>query len=97
MTDKQTLPLLIAQQKNARFLKEDYKLGWLFQDDTGYLWTVWGSTSNFENAIKIAKQVINEQGERIVYLSKTPIERDKAVYEPLSLEEIDMAQEGEKP
>jgi 23S rRNA maturation-related 3'-5' exoribonuclease YhaM len=86
--NKIKLPLLIAQQKNAKFLKDDYKLGWLFQDNTGYIWTVWGSSNNFENAVKVAKQVIDEQGKRTVYLSKTPLERDKAVYEPLSLEEI---------
>jgi hypothetical protein len=86
--NEKRLPLLIAQQKNARFLKDDYKLGWLFQDNTGYLWTVWGSSNNFENAMKVAKQVINEQGDRTVYISKTPLERDKAIYEPLTLEEI---------
>lgn len=77
------LPLLIAKQKDAKILKDDYKLGWLLQDNTGYIWAVWGSSNNLENAIKVAKQTIDEKGERTVYLSETPIERDKAIYETL--------------
>lgn len=78
-------PLLIAKQKDAKFLKDDYKLGWLFQDNTGYLWTVWGSSRNLENATKAIKEVIEEKAQEgiIVYLSETPLERDKAIYEPL--------------
>lgn len=83
MTNKPT-PLLIAKQKGAKFCKEDYKLGWLFQDDTGYLWMVWGSSSNLENALKVAKQVVEEKANgTMVYLSEVPLERDKAIYEPL--------------
>lgn len=77
------LPLLIAKQKDAKFLTDDYKLGWLFQDDTTYLWTVWGSSSNLKNALKVAKEVIAEKGDRMVYLSEIPLERSKVVYEPL--------------
>jgi hypothetical protein len=85
------LPLLIAKQKGAKILKDDYKLGWLIQDETGYLWTVWGSSNNLENAKKVAKQVIEEKGSRMVYLSEVPIERGEVVYEPLpELKEVDI-------
>ena len=30
--DNKLLPILIAKQKNAPILKDDYKLGWLYQD-----------------------------------------------------------------
>jgi len=83
-------PLLIAKQKDARFLKDDYKLGWLFRDETGYLWVVWGSSNCIENALKIAKQVVSEKANSTkVYLSEIPLERDKAIYEEMpKLKEI---------
>jgi 23S rRNA maturation-related 3'-5' exoribonuclease YhaM len=84
------LPLLIAKQKDAKILKDDYKLGWLFQDDTCYLWTVWGSSNNLENAMKVAKQVIEEKGNRKVYLSKIPLKRDEVVDGSLVAEEINI-------
>lgn len=83
------LPLLIAWDKNAKLFKEDYKLGWLFQDDVSYLWTVWGSSPNLKNAFKVAKQVLEEHGDRKIYLSEQPLARDTVVYGPLDgLKEI---------
>lgn len=79
----ESLPLLIARDKNAKICKEDYKLGWLFQDDVSYFWMVWGSSINLQSALKIAKQVLVEQGERKVYLSDRPLTRDAVVHGPL--------------
>jgi hypothetical protein len=77
-------PLLIAKQKDARFLKDDYKLGWLFRDENSYLWVVWGSSRNLENALKVAKQVVTEKANgTVVYLSETTLEKGEVICEPL--------------
>lgn len=33
-----SLPILLAKDKNARFMKDDYKIGWLAQDEKSWLW-----------------------------------------------------------
>ena len=81
--DNKLPPILIAKQKDAPILKDDYKLGWLYQNKKGYIWAVWGSSNNLGNALKAADDVIRKQGPRPVYVSETPLERAKAIREPL--------------
>jgi hypothetical protein len=76
-------PLLIAKQKDAKFCKDDYKLGWLYSDDTGYCWSTWGSTTTIKNALKIAKESVENAALRKIYLSETPIVRGIVVHEEL--------------
>jgi hypothetical protein len=77
------VPLLIAKQKDAKFCKDDYKLGWLYSDDTGYYWSVWGSTRTIENAKKIAKENIENTESRKIYFSEIPILKGVIVHEEL--------------
>ena len=67
------LPILLAKDRNAKFLKDDYKIGWLQKENNEWLWMVWGSASSLENAIKCAKDTISQKGERPIYLSETPL------------------------
>jgi hypothetical protein len=76
-------PLLIARQKDAKFCKDDYKLGWLYSDNTGYYWSVWGSTTTIENALKIAKENVENTASRKIYLSEIPIEKGVVVHDDI--------------
>lgn len=91
MEDNDTkMPLLIAKQKDARFMKDDYKLGWLMQgtEEEGWYWIVWGSTSKYDNVIKIANQVLTEKGDRAVYLSEQPLLKGVICKDKLDLQNI---------
>lgn len=46
------LPLLISKQEGQTFLSDDYKLGWLVENDKEVYWMIWGSSKNKELAIK---------------------------------------------
>ncbi|MGI6436393.1 MAG: hypothetical protein ACOX0F_13790 [Syntrophomonadaceae bacterium] len=67
------LPLLIAKQKNRPILPDDYKLGWLFQDEKEGYWMIWGSCKNKETALSAAKEVLEKQGARDVFISEMPL------------------------
>lgn len=67
------LPILIAKDRNAIILKDDYKIGWLNRDGNEWLWIVWGSASSLENAIKCANDTIKQKGERPIYFSEIPL------------------------
>ena len=70
------LPLLIAKDKNAKFLKDDYKLGWIMEDDTQIYWMVWGSSKDYETAMSAARDVLNQKGYRKVFVSDNPVSRN---------------------
>jgi hypothetical protein len=82
------LPILIAKDRNAIVLKDDYKIGWLNRDGIEWLWTVWGSAANLENAIKCANDTIKQKCERPIYLSETPLIKGNIV----QTEKLDMKQ-----
>lgn len=70
-----SLPLLIAKDKNAKILKDDYKLGWITMDDKSVYWMVWGSSKDYDSALSAAKDVLNKKGNRPVYFSDNPVPR----------------------
>jgi len=70
------LPLLIAKDKNAKFLKDDYKLGWIMEDDTQIYWMVWGSSKDYKTAMSVARDVLNQKGYRKVFVSDNPMPKD---------------------
>lgn len=80
------MPILIAKDRNAKILKDDYKIGWLNRDENEWLWIVWGSAANLEKAIMCAEDTIRQKGERPVYLSETPLIKGNIV----QTEELDM-------
>ena len=67
------LALLVARRKGDKILPTDYKLGWLFKDDKEGYWSVWGSSKDRNTALKCAKDVIEKQGERDIFISDKPI------------------------
>ena len=69
------LPLLISKQEGQRFLPNDYKLGWLFEDDKEAYWVIWGSSKNKECALSAAKDVVKKQGKRDIFISDTPLSK----------------------
>ena len=84
-----SLPILLAKDRNAKFLKDDYKIGWLKKEDENWLWIVWGSASSLENAIKCANDTITQKGERPIYLSETPLIKGNIVQtEKLNLKQL---------
>lgn len=66
-------PLLIAKKKDQTILPNDYKLGWLFKNENEAYWMIWGSSKDKETALSAAKDVLEKQGERDVFLSDTPL------------------------
>lgn len=78
------LPLLIAKRKGDKILVTDYKVGWLFKDDKEGYWSVWGSSKNKKLALQVAKEVIEKQGERDIFISDEPIPIN------LTIEQINM-------
>jgi hypothetical protein len=54
-----------------------------------WLWSVYGSCKTLEIAVKCAKDIIKEKGERAIYLSKNPLGRGlKVQTEKLELQRI---------
>jgi hypothetical protein len=70
------LPLLIAKDKNAKFLKNDYKLGWILEDDESFYWSVWGSSKDYDTAMSAAKDLLNQKGYRKIFVSNNPIPKE---------------------
>ena len=81
------LPLLIAKKEHQPICPDDYKLGWLFQDEKeGYwmiwfqdekegYWMIWGSCKNKETALSAVKEVLEKQGVRDVFISEVPLSK----------------------
>ena len=67
------LPLLIAKKKDNVVCPDDYKVGWLFQDDKEVYWMIWGSSKNKEVALSCAKDVLDNNGDREVFISNVPL------------------------
>jgi len=87
------LPLLIAKDKNAKILKDDYKLGWIMEDDKSIYWMVWGSSKTYDLAVGVARQVLSEQGELKVFVSDNPVPRQCITSKKeCNFREIDIAQ-----
>ena len=69
------LPLLIAKKEHQLICPDDYKLGWLSRDDDGGYWMIWGSCKDKETALSAAKEVLEKQGNRDVFISEMPLLR----------------------
>ena len=82
------LPLLIAKQKDIKICPDDYKIGWLMKDDFQGLWMIWGSCKDLKSALNCAREIIKEKGERKVYLSSIPLEKNLTLEQILNLENI---------
>lgn len=67
------LPLLISKQEGQLICPDDYKLGWLLQDEKEAYWSIWGSSKDKEHALSAAKDVLNKQGDRDVFISDIPL------------------------
>ncbi len=82
------LPLLIAKKEGIKICPDDYKVGWLMKDDT---WMIWGSCKDLKEALKCARDTINEKGEREVYLSSVPLNKKLTLEQILNLENITLS------
>ena len=71
-----SLPLLIAKDKNAKFLKDDYKLGWIMEDNESIYWMVWGSSKDYDTALSAARDTLNKTGYHKVFVSDDPVPRE---------------------
>ncbi len=69
------LPLLIAKKEHQPICPDDYKLGWLFQDEKEGYWMIWGSCKNKETALSAVKEVLEKQGVRDVFISEVPLSK----------------------
>jgi len=65
--------LLIAKKKEQTLLPDDYKLGWLYEDDKRAYWMIWGSSKNKELALSVARETLKKQGAIDVFISETPL------------------------
>lgn len=83
-----SLPILLAKDKNAKILKDDYKIGWLVQDEKSWLWIVWGSCKDLDTAIKCAKDTIEKKGDRPVYISDKPLSKDGVQTDNLNIRQL---------
>ena len=82
------LPILISKKEDMKILPDDYKVGWLMKDNLSGLWIIWGSCKDLNTALKCAKDVIKEKGEREVYLSSVPLSKNLNLEQILNLENI---------
>ncbi len=69
------LPLLIAKKEHQPICPDDYKLGWLFQDEKEGYWMIWGSCKDKEAALSAVKEVLEKQGVRDVFISEVPLSK----------------------
>ena len=83
------ISILISKKENQVICKDDYKIGWLYQGDGQSYWSTWGSFKNLECALKGVKNVLEEKGEREVYLSDVRLNNGMLTLEQvLNLENI---------
>jgi hypothetical protein len=85
------LSILIAKDRDAKFCVDNYSIGWLHIDNNGkdWLWATWGLCKTIEQALDCAKSIIEEKGERKVYLSETPLCTElKVQNEKLNLKQL---------
>ncbi|MHC1683701.1 MAG: hypothetical protein AB6733_12205 [Clostridiaceae bacterium] len=82
------LPLLISKKEGQKICPNDYKLGWLIRDDEQTYWTIWGSSKDKEASLRCARDVVNRQGERDVYLSEIPLSEHLTKEQLLALKKI---------
>lgn len=68
-----SLPLLIAKKEGQKILPNDYKLGWLFKNEKEAYWMIWGSSKDKETAVSCARDVLEKQGDRDVFISDIPL------------------------
>lgn len=87
-----SLPLLIAKDNNAKFLKDDYKLGWIIEDADSIYWMVWGSSKDYDTAILAAKDALIRTGNHKVFVSDNPVPRECIVNkDECSFHEVDIS------
>ncbi|CAI3571432.1 hypothetical protein [Clostridium neonatale] len=81
--------ILISRRENEVICPEDYKIGWLYQDDKQQsYWSVWGSAKNLKCALDCARITIKEKGAKEVYLSSVPLDKNLTLEQNLNLENI---------
>jgi len=83
-----SMPILLAKDRNAKFFKDDYKIGWLMQDGKSWLWIVWGSCKDLDTAIKCADDTIKEKGDRPIYVSDEPLSKDGVQTDKLNIRQL---------
>lgn len=87
------LPLLISKQKDVKFLRDDYKLGWLMTDENEGYWMIWGSSKNKYYALSATKDLFEKKGQCEVFISDEPLSKqltkeDLGKLRKLSIDEI---------
>ena len=81
--------ILISKRKNQVICPEDYKIGWLYQDDKQQsYWSIWGSAKDLKNALNYARKTIQEKGNKEVYLSSVALDKNLTLEQTLNLENI---------
>jgi hypothetical protein len=88
------LPLLISKANwiKLKMFQNDYKIGYLLKDDNKCYWTTWGSCKDLESALKCVKDFIKEKGEREVYLSDIPLDKNISLEQFKTLKRLDKLQ-----
>ncbi len=82
------ISILISKKEGIKVCPDDYKIGWLYQDDKEAYWSVWGSCKDFKAALKCARDTINKKGEKEVYLSSILLDKHLTLEQMLNLENI---------
>jgi hypothetical protein len=82
------VPLLISKKKGQKILSNDYKLGWLFKNEDKAYWMVWGSSKDKETALQCAKDVIEKQGKRDIFISDSPLTEYLTIEQISALKQI---------
>ena len=74
---------------NQVICPEDYKIGWLYQDDKlQSYWSIWGSAKDLKSALNCARKAIQEKGNKEVYLSSVALDNNLTLEQALNLENI---------
>lgn len=82
------LALVIAKEQGKAICPDDYKLGWLFQDENEAYWMIWGSSKNKECALSCARDVLEKQGKRDIFISDVPLSKHPTKEQVASLKEV---------
>lgn len=85
------LPILISKKEGQTICPNDYKIGWLMKDNVEGYWMIWGSCKDLKTALNCARDTIKEKGEREVYLSSVPLNKQLTLGQVLILENITLS------
>ncbi len=64
--------VLVARFSEAKYLKGDYRIGWLHECSDGFFWMIFGSSATKEHALMAVEDLVQRKGYCQVFVDNKP-------------------------